>query len=365
MFRAACSLLEIERVHSEPTLLVIIPCKAYSPGRWHPLRPPTLIALFAVLGFAKGAFSAEWLQDSREPPLHPTVITAEYKGKPYPVIAVTAEIPEINAEGELRKLYSGQSYQTPRAVRFAPGSVSFKAQNASSVIRSESLRFNGFGAINGSTLPEGTVSATGDYECTIVSPEAHSDCYIAVIFARRNREGGVDTASTAIAFRQIGDLAAGRETKVKINCSYVAPKGYLFYYFPLIFSKGLEIRTDQSEIAARFFRISEMASHEALLAQYRKENATADRPAVAYLRFQPELPPDVDPRSLPPMVNARFAVTESGEVDAVTLDQVLDARVDREIRRALDGWLFLPRLRKGYPVRTQIVVPLSFGGAPS
>src|SRR5580658_8605566 len=142
MFPAAFSLLGIECEHSEPALRVIIPFKAYRPGRWHPLRPPTLIALFAVLGFAKGGFSAEWLQDSREPPLHPTVITVEYKGRPYPVTAVTAEIPEINAEGELRKLYSRQSYQTPRALRFAPGFVSFKAQNASSLVRTRSLRFD-------------------------------------------------------------------------------------------------------------------------------------------------------------------------------------------------------------------------------
>jgi hypothetical protein len=365
MFPRALLALGIESVYIEPTLRVTFPLKAHRPGRWRPLRSPTLIALFAFLGFAKGGFSAEWLQNSREPPLHPTVITAEYQGKPYPVTAVTAEIPEINAEGKLMKLYSGQSYQTPRAVGFAPGFVSFKAQNASSSVKSESIRFNGFGAMNGSTLPEGTISASGEYECTIVSPEAHSDCYIAVIFSRRNPEGGMDTASTAIAFRQIGDLAAGREAKVKINCSYVAPKGNLFYYFPLIFSKGLEIRTDQCEVAAHFFRISEMAAHEAMLARYRQENATSDRPAIAYLRFQPELPADVDPRVLPPTVNARFAVTESGEVDSVVLDQVLDVRVDHEIRRALNGWLFLPRLRKGYPVRTQIVVPLSFGAAPT
>ena len=69
---------------------------------------------------------------------------------------------------------------------------------------------------------------------------------------------------------------------------------------------------------------------------------------------------DVDRHNVPTSVNAKFAVTETGEVDSLELDQVLDVQVDRAIRRALDGWLFMPRLRKGYPVRTMISVPLSF-----
>ena len=327
--------------------------------RRYPWESSLAAALF-VLCLPAGALADPWPQDGREAPLHPTIITAEYKGKVYPITDVSAEVPEIEVEGKLRKLHSDQSYGTPRAVVFAPGFVTFTSQNASASTTTTSTRMTGMG-LSGNTVIPGTVSETGEYDCTLVASEPHSDCYIAVIFYRVGDGGSPVPGSTAIAFRQIGDLAAGRETKVAINGSYFAPPGVLATYFPLVFSKGLEIRTDQCENAARYFRRGEMDTHSALLAHYRQQNPGADKPASAYLRFRPELPPGVDPRSLPPTITARFAVTETGEVDGVELDHVLDVKVDREIRRALGGWLFMPRLKKGYPVRSMITVPLSFG----
>jgi hypothetical protein len=147
---------------------------------------------------------------------------------------------------------------------------------------------------------------------------------------------------------------------VVIHSAYVVPPNVRYHFFPLIYSKGLEIRTDQSELSADFFRRGEMAAHEALLERYRQRNPEADRPASPYLRFQPQLPIDVDPRSLPAVITVKFAVTEAGEVDSIEIAQVLAEPVDREIRRAVNGWLFLPRLKKGYPVRSFIEVPLSF-----
>jgi hypothetical protein len=331
------------------------------PSAWTAL----LAALSAALCMPTGAFADPWLQDHRQAPLHPTIITADYKDKSYPVIAASAEVPEIEVEGKLRKLYSDQSYQTPRAVGFAPGFVTFKAQKASSNMTTMSTRLTGPGMAGSGLVPSGTTSEKGEYECTLVSSGAHAGCYLAVVFFRVDDGGSPLAGSTAIAFREIGDLAAGKETKVTIDGSYFAPPGVKAAYFPMVFSKGLEIRTDQSENAAVYFRRGEMAVHGALLAHYRQQNPASDKPASAYLRFRPELPPGVDPRSLPPTITAKFAVTESGEVDAVEIDQVLDVKVDQEIRRALGGWLFMPRLRKGYPVRTMITVPLSFAQASS
>jgi hypothetical protein len=320
------------------------------------------MALSGALCMPTRALADQWLQDSRQAPLHPTIFTADFKGKSYPVIAASAEVPEIEADGKLRKLYSDQSYQTPRAVGFAPGFVTFKAQHASSNMTTMSTRLTGPG-MAGSMVPGGTTSESGQYDCTLVASEAHADCYLAVVFFRVDDAGNPLAGTTAIAFRQIGDLVAGREVKVTVNGSYFAPPGVKAAYFPMVFSKGLEIRTDQSDNAAAYFRRGEMAVHGALLAHYRQQNPTSDKPASAYLRFRPELPIGVDPRSLPPTITAKFAVTESGEVDAVEIDQVLDVKVDQELRRAFSGWLFMPRLKKGIPVRTMITVPLSFGGA--
>jgi hypothetical protein len=322
-------------------------------------RAGTSLALFALVA-TTSAFPSQWLQDGREPPLYPSIITTEYKGKTYPVTAVSAEVPEIWAEGKLMRLYSAPSYRTPRALGYAPGYIQFKAQSANSVTATQTIRVKGSEMMGNEKLSGGKTSESGEYECTLVSNEAHPDCYLAVIFFQNDASGNPDASTTAIAFRQIGDLAAGRETKVTVNSGYIVAPDVHFYYFPLVYSKGLEIRSDLSEVAAGYFRRGEMTAHEAMLAKYRQQNPTADRPAIPYLKFQPELPVDVAPNSLPPTVNAKFAVTETGEVDSIELDQVLDIKADREVRRALNGWLFLPRLKKGYPVRSMAQVPLSF-----
>ncbi len=315
-----------------------------------------VVALFAT----KSAHSAQWLEDDREPPLYPSIITTQYEGKTYPVTAVSGEIPEIQVDGKLRHLYSTPSYRTPRAMGYAPGFVQFKAQSANTLTKTLTFTIMGSGKI-----PGGTVSESGEYECTLVASEAHSDCYIAVVFFRNDASGNPDASTTAMAFRQIGELAAGHETKVTINSGYAAPPDAHFYFFPLIYSRGLEIRTNMSEAAAHYFRPEEMAAHRTLLAGYRQQYPAADRAAFPYLHFQPELPMGVDPRSLPATVIVNFAVTETGEVDSVVIDQILDVQVDREIRRAINGWLFLPRLKKGYPVRSMVQVPLSFRPASS
>jgi hypothetical protein len=188
---------------------------------------------------------------------------------------------------------------------------------------------------------------------------------MAVVFYRNDPTGAPDYGTIKMAFKQVGDLPAKRETSVTIHDSYKGSEGQTAYFFPLVYSKGLEIRTDYCEDSARFFRRSEMAAHEAILAQYRQQNPSSDRPASVYLRFQPEFPNGFNVRTLPSVITAKFAVTETGEVDSLELDQVLDVEADHAIRRAINGWLFLPRLKNGYPVRALIQIPLSFAPGPS
>lgn len=315
------------------------------------------LALMALVP-ARVGFSAPLLQEGGEAPLYPSIITADYKGKSYPVTAVAGEMAEISVDGQLRRLPTSSSYQTPRAVGFAPGYVRFRAQNAASQMTTMSYRM--FGAMGSDTIPGGTVSKSGDYECTLVASEAHADCYIAVVFYRNDPEGNPDPRTTAIGFGKLGDLAAGRETKVAIHSAYYGSPGTRYFYFPLIYSKGVEIRSDQSDVSARYFRRGEMATHVAMLARYREQNPDADLPARPYIRFQPQLPPGVDPRSLPSVIMVKFSVMETGEVDSIEIEPTLNAPVDHEIRRAIGGWLFLPRLKKGHPVRASIALPLSF-----
>jgi hypothetical protein len=322
-----------------------------------------LMAVASIFWVSSAMRASDWMVSFNPPPLHPSVIMVDYKGKSYPVTAVAGEVPEIEVDGKKVRLHANQSYQPHLAAGYGRGFIRFNGQESSTVVRTMEYRMHGSGGE--SVIPGGTLSTSGEYNCKLFSTEAHTDCYIAVVFFRLDPQGQADARSIALAFGEVGDLAAGHETAVKIDCAYAVPAGGRYYLFPLIFSKGIEIRSDQSEIAAQFFHQQEMAAHAELLSRYRQEFPNADRPVVPYLRFPPLLPDGVDPHSLPPTIDAKFAVVESGEVDSLEITQVLDPRVEQAIRRALNGWLFLPRLKKGTPVRTMIDVPLSFGATSS
>lgn len=287
---------------------------------------------------------------------------ADYGGNSYPVTAVAGEVPEIEVESKRVRLHASQTYQPRLAAGYGRGFIQFNKQQSSTLVTTRSYRLRG--SSGDSVVPGGTLTSSGSYECTLFSSEAHSSCYLAVVFFREDSQGLPDSRSIALAFGDIGDLAAERETPVKIDCAYAVPGGGQYYCLPLIFSKGIEIRSDQSEIEAQFFHQQDMVTHAELLAQYRLKYPNADRPAAAYLRFPPLLPEGIDPHSLPATIDAKFSVVETGEVDSLEITPTLDPRVDQAIRRAINGWLFLPRLKKGIPMRTLIDVPLSFGASP-
>jgi hypothetical protein len=294
------------------------------------------------------------------PPLHPTVIMVDYKGKSYPVVAVKAEVPEIEVDGKRIKLHLNQKYQPVLGGGYGNGLIEFKKQNSTSQITTSAYRFSG--SAGSSLIPGGVVSTSGEYRCTLSSSLALPGCYIAVTFFREDSQGKPDPRTIELAFGEIGDLPPGRDTPVKLDCAYVMGGVGRYYVLPILFSRGIEIRSNESENLAAFFRVQDTEAHRLIIAAYRQKYPHADHVAVPYLRFPPVLPDGVDARSLPANIDAKFAVVETGEVDSLEITPAIDPRVDAAIRRAICGWLFLPRLKQGIPERTQVNVPMSFGG---
>jgi hypothetical protein len=58
-------------------------------------------------------------------------------------------------------------------------------------------------------------------------------------------------------------------------------------------------------------------------------------------------------------------VSETGEVESLQIEDQVDPPVFEAIQRAINGWLFTPRLENGRPARTMIKLPLSFDPARS
>ncbi len=326
-----------------------------SPLQDRPGRGARAAHLLGALVLSTSAFAADWHLDPSETPLHPTVLTADYEGKSYPVIAAASEAAEIEVSGKLRKLGASGQFQPHMGAAYAAGFITFKSNSASTRTRTLEYHFQ-----NGATVPGGILDIDADYTCSLVSSVAQGGCYLAVIFFKTDPAGEPDLKTVAIGFSEIGNLPAGALVQVKIRRGYIPVSGGNYYCLPMVFTRGREIRSDQCELIARFFRSQYVASHAKILDRYQKQYPSADKPPVAYLRYPPVLPDGVEARTLP-KINATFRVLETGEIDSLQLDEGLDPRVAQAIRRALNGWLFLPRLKAGVPVETLMRLPLAFG----
>jgi hypothetical protein len=315
---------------------------------------------FAGLVAPSEARAEDWLTGPTQPPLHPTILRAAYKGHYYPITAVKGERPQVKVDGELKNADGREGYDPARARAYSKGYVQFSTQNASWQVRTMTYRFG-----NGNVVPGGTLSKNGTYEATLLPSESHDDCYLAVLFFQLDAMGEPKAGTIAMAFGKVGDLTAGKPSKISMEEAYITGEGVNFYCFPLLFSKGMEIRTDQSELAARFFRWQEMNAHRKLLATYLQQNPSANLQAHAYLRIPPVLPDDVDVKTLPTVIHATFMVSETGEVESLQVEDPVDPPVFEAIQRAINGWLFTPRLENGRPARTMIKLPLSFDPARS
>jgi len=327
--------------------------------RIQPSSPPgwgrVLLTFSLAFAGVQCASAVEWYNDPAQPVPHPTLIAATVDGKAYPVVGVDGEHPQIVVDGVTVTLRSkSQSFQPMRGAAYAPGLVHATNYDSTSEITAKAFSYDK----NGQKVPMGTSDLDGYFHGSFTADENFPDCYFVVLYYRLSPRGEPDVHTTALAFGHLGDLKAGQETVGKNFHAYVAPVGQRYYFVPMVFSKGREIRTNVSNQVDRFFRHQEIVLHRELVPAYLEKFKGMDHAAIPYVRVPIQLPEGVDAHTLPSDLVATFSVTESGEVDSIQLGERLVGPAREAIRQDLAAWLFMPRLKQGSPVRTVISMPL-------
>ena len=315
-----------------------------------------LMGLTPLICAAESAFVAEQMRT--RPPDHPTMIVAEYKGETLPIVAAYQMDPEVEYKGELRRLPTDRAtFQPRRAAAFAPGSVEITDQHANARKLGIVYHFANGGEAKGDTLDEHS-----DYEAILHPTASYRNCYIAVMFVDKDFMSGLgNSPSSIVLFKHINDLVAGKPEKVQTTFGYIEPEKFKkLVFFTLVFSGGMEIKSSSSAYSAAFFRRVELTEHEQILTNYKTKNLGKDHPLTPYLRIQPEIPEGIDWKTFPSTVNASFMVDENGTVYSVQIETKIPHEAEVAIRRALRGWLFLPKLKQGVPTRTMANIPLHF-----
>lgn len=298
------------------------------------------------------------------PPLHPTAITGTYRDRPCVVVAVHGNSAVIESQGAEVRLPSTASLDPVRAKAFLPGSIEIKGQTATAPEAGNPATVHDGGRHEGGASPMdagGAGSATGEYEATIVASQAYPRCFLVLVGYDPDYVGGRhDSSSATLTLQEIGDVPAGAETRIKAELAHADPRQRSPSYLPLIFSHGMEIRTNLADEAARYFRRGELLHHKAMVEKYLANNERVRMPARPYLRFPPVFPPRVDRAAIPARVKVDFMVTSEGTVEDVELPKGLAPDVRIAIARAVGGWLFMPKLADGQPIGIELSMELTF-----
>ena len=317
------------------------------------LRAWALAGFFGLFCALHAQPRMHWTFDA-PPPLHPTIIEGDFEGETLPIVAVSRDTPEIEKDGKLKRLSLHKAHFTPtRGATFAEGSIQLRNVQANSSKTNLRLMFE-----HGGDVDAGTISASSDFSAQVESTADYSDCFVALIFFDQDYlEGKSDNPNATVQFKSIKPLHKGTN-KVELSFGYMDFGKHPMGFFPLFFTRGLEIRSDQCEFTARFFRHREELIHRALLKQYLEKHAGESKPIQAYMKIPPVFPDGMQEEKLPEKVTVSFMVSEEGRVESLQLPSDLPTNIYRLLSRTINGWLFLPRLKAGRPERTMVTLPL-------
>jgi hypothetical protein len=290
------------------------------------------------------------------PSLHPTAIMGSYKDHPHMVDGAMGSDAVIDNQGTPVRLPSSATYDPVRSKAFLPGSIEVRRESAVSNQVRNVVVFSGWGEFDGGINHEGS-----KYEATIVASQAYPACYVVLLFFDQEYLlERTENPSAMLAFQKIGDVKAGVETKVSADFGYIDPQHRTMCYLPLYFSRGAEIRTNLADDAARLFRRVEMLRHKRVLEAYLTKNPRGTLPAVPYLRFPPVFPPGIDRAGIPKKLRLDYTVATDGTVEDVLLSETVPTDVLVGVQRALQGWLYFPKLQNGQPVSSAVSIELDF-----
>jgi hypothetical protein len=297
-----------------------------------------------------------------EPPLHPTMLSAEYQKTSYPVIAAEKDRPAVIVAGARKVLSAKAPLETARAARYHP----VRARLDTRIVEST---FYDLADLSGRRFPAQDMDIKAAVDVTAEAEVA--DAYLLVIAEHPSAlsEEGAARIPPMLRLQAVGALRADETKHVELTLRLVSPQrlagrgqgrpgdGLARILYWQLFSEGVELQTNLSVEVSTFHRRREEQALKVAVAAWLKENARRDRSLQPFLQIPPLL---ASKEGLPSSVLATLVVEPDGLVSSVALDPAPALGPRAALESALGGWLFLPEVRAGYPVGTTIRVPLKF-----
>lgn len=293
-------------------------------------------------------------------PPQPTVLTVEYKKQMLPVIRVVKSDPVVLVDGKEKRLRTDTRFLTQLAPVFGEGEVTI-----SDVSLGGAGMYVGGSQSDAQTGPTsakgGALSGTSFFSAKFRAASEIKSGFVVILYYSPRFFAGAEPAATSpqLVVQSLPRLPAGDVVTVSFSTPLPTLDKDLAYAVQVYNDEGQEILTNVSPAAWTFYELRNRAKLQQAIQHYVQKQAGTDHAVTPISMPRPLVPKGA---TLPTeTVQARLSVSERGWVTRVDVQTPIEAsQLRQNLIEALEGWLFLPRLRAGQPVASEVQVPIKF-----
>lgn len=288
---------------------------------------------------------------------HPTVLSVEYNKQMLPVATVNGTDPVVIIDGQTKRITSEPAYLPQRAEKFGEGFIQLTGVS----LGGSSLKIVASMEDANAMVSTGGPSMGATYfEATMQSKQELQGGFV-VLVAYPPSAGAFFLPAkynmTSIIVHDLPELPAGKPVKVKFSGGLI--RGANLKYFVQIFDgSGREIMTNTVNNAWLYYSAMERTKLIGAIDTYKKKFSGADHAAVPIMMARAVIPDDLTKPETPGTVT--MTISADGTVGDIEITGVTDDRLRQCFVEAMNGWLFLPRLKAGEPVASKVQIPLEF-----
>jgi len=287
---------------------------------------------------------------------HPTLLTVLYKDAFHPVVRLIGTDPVVLIEGQEKRIRTEPSYLPSRVDHYAEGSVEVleaslemlhrRIETESSPAPLEGVWHGGHGG-------------NSDFKATLRSGVTLSGGLIAiVIYSQSALVDSTIRPASEIVVRALPELPANEKVSIAFTSKALTYRRGQDFFVQVFDREGRELMSNEASKAWPYYAAMERSQLRDTLRRLKPSLAGKDLEARPVLTIRPFLPKEVARPTEPVM--AQLSISAEGTVTDVQVGTTTADLVGQAVREALAGWLFIPRMRGGEPVVSNVRIPITF-----
>ena len=280
----------------------------------------------------------------------PSMLTVTYKGKECRVVNYEVEQCVAIVDGKEKSLWRPGGYSLKDAAGFSDNYVDSDGPPLGGAVKIQKL-----GGPKQTQMPDILM-----LNATLRARQTLKGGFTVVgLYSPAQFSSPVTSANhPELIIESLPELPAGQAVPVEISLGAAQPPKDPHFFVLFFDNAGREVVSRGSSYAWEYFAQFDRARLAVALKKYLEKFPGADHDPVPAIMPKPVFTHGPAPSSNG--LSALLTISASGEVSEVEIQGSPDPETTRCLTAAIEGWLFLPKLKAGQPVPVRVAIPLKF-----